>query len=84
MLITAAAIILTYWLLHKSNIAFRKAAPYQLVLDFSSTTSLKAAVNVGPFLLRLTAIVMLSTASQLASYAGCALPIRRSGDAANS
>lgn len=43
-----------------------KSAPYQLVLDFSSTTSLKAAVNAGPFLLRLTAMVMLSTASQLA------------------
>lgn len=41
-------------------------APYQLVLDFSSTTSLYAAVNAGPFLLRLTAIVMLSSASQLA------------------
>lgn len=39
---------------------------YQLVLDLSSTTSLKAAVSAGPFLLRLTAIVALSTASQLA------------------
>lgn len=36
------------------------------MLDFSSTTSLNAAVNAGPFLLRLTAIVLLSTASQLA------------------
>lgn len=42
--------------------------PYQLVLDLSSTTSLKAAVSAGPFLLRLTAIVAadFSTASQLA------------------
>lgn len=39
---------------------------YQLVLDLSSTTSLKAAVSAGPFLLRFTAIVAQSTASQLA------------------
>lgn len=47
--------------------------------DFSSTTSLKAAVNTGPFLLRLTAIVLLGPASPLA-YPGCALPMRGRGD----
>ena len=58
---------------------FLNAATYQFVLDFSSTTSLNAAVNAVPFLLRLTAIVVFSTASQLAIYPGCALPIGRSG-----
>lgn len=38
------------------------------MLDFSSTTSLYAAVNAGPFLLRFTAIVLLNTASQLALW----------------
>lgn len=51
--------------IHPSTV-FKNAFPYQFVLDFSSTTSLNAAVSAGPFLLRFTAIVMLYAASQLA------------------
>lgn len=47
--------------------------------DFPSTTSLKAAVNAGPFLLRLTAMVLQGPARP-PPYPGCALPMRGRGD----
>lgn len=61
----------------------KTVGPYQFVLDLSSTTSLKAAVNAGPFLLRFTAIVVLSIASQLAIRDAPFLNTGRSGDDAD-